>query len=206
MVAERVRSGVEEAHEMHRMTAWMASRLGVGGVCGAVLVAAMVTAGCGRPAPRVVEEVSIPFADASDQQWVVAYADRNPYESVVQYVPAGQSIDRWQEMVLVHGFHGLENSSSPKILMGELEAKYRRDCRDVQWTPIESGAADAAYEVVHSGCTEDQPTFEIGRFTVSDAYLYQVRYRTKASSMSPVDRDRWMRALAQAGVVSALAR
>lgn len=191
---------------MDRTTARVARRFEVRRLCGTVLVGVMVSTGCGRAAPRVVEDVSIPFADASSHRWVVAYTERNPYESIVQYVPAGQSVDQWQEMVLVHGFPGLENTSSLKVLMGQLEAEYRRDCRDVQWTPIESGAADAAYEVVHRGCADDQPVFEIGRFTVSDAYVYQVRYRTKASSMSQTERDRWMRALAQAGVVSVLAR
>jgi hypothetical protein len=186
------------------MKVWTASRFGE--LCGVVAVVGVLAAGCAPPAPRVLEDISIPFADASNQQWVVAYADRSPRESILQYVPAGQSLDQWREMVLVHGFPGLENTSSPTILMGELEAKYRRDCRDVQWVPIESGTDDAAYEVVHRGCIDAEPAFEIGRFMISDTYLYQVRYRTRAVSMSQAERDRWMRALAQAGVVSAVVR
>ena len=169
------------------------------------IVAVLLATGCPRPAPPLVEEVSIPFSEAPTTEWIVAYRDQNDQGRIVQYVPAGQSATAWTEMITVHGFRELEDTPSPEALMRQLHDTLREDCREVQWTPIETSAQDAAYEVIHRRCTEREPAYEIGRFMLGETYTYQLTYQTKVESFSEAEREKWLAVLARSGVIQTLA-
>ena len=131
-----------------------------------LMLHALALSGCAAKAPQPWESVNLAF---DGRQWSIAYEDANEHEKLVQYLPAGQSLDDWQEMVMTRGFKGVQNTTPPPDALAADRKLIEKQCKDVQWNLIEDSPDDVVYEVIHRDCVERQPAHEIGRFLVPDA-------------------------------------
>ena len=135
------------------------------------------------------------------RQWIVAYQDPDTPGSMVQYVPPGQTVDAWQEMVTQREFKGLQKTTTARQALEADRQRIDQECKDTTWNLIEDSAVDVVYEVTRRACAERQSASEIGRFLVSDQALYQVTYTANTDSLAVAKRDQWIGILAGIDVV-----
>lgn len=63
--------------------------------------------------------------------WVKAYGAQGNGINMVEYVPAGQTVDSWSEMINVEVFHG-RGGTSPESLQQKVTEGLRANCQAVQ--------------------------------------------------------------------------
>ena len=88
----------------------------------------LLAAACGRAstpasAAAFVDENLITMAPPGYQ---VGFQDKNAQRQIVEWVPAGETVDNWSEMVTVQIFHGLK--VTPDAFMRDLEKRWVASC------------------------------------------------------------------------------
>ncbi len=64
--------------------------------------------------------------------WLVGYRGRQGNASIVEYVPAGQTVQNWTEMVTVQVWHGPQPSLDPKEFVLRIAGRFQRVCKALQ--------------------------------------------------------------------------
>jgi hypothetical protein len=67
--------------------------------------------------------------------WLVGYRGRQGNASIVEYVPAGQTVQNWTEMVTVQVWHGPQPSLDPKEFVLRIAGRFQRVCKTLQVAP-----------------------------------------------------------------------
>jgi hypothetical protein len=111
-------------------------RLGPAGAC-AVLVSLLLSA---HPTVSWAQGIaSLPQGEflfaTPPAGWVVGYHARQGNASIVEYVPAGQTVQNWTEMVTVQVWHGPQPSLDPKEFVLRIAGRFQRVCKTLQVSP-----------------------------------------------------------------------
>lgn len=155
---------------------------------------AVTLSACAAQSPEPLPERLILSFDS--REWVVGYQDPDSPGAIVQYVPAGQTIDAWQEMVTKRTYKGLQETTTVQQALEADRQRIDEECKDTTWRLIETSAVDVVYEVTRRSCAEKEPAYEMGRLLVGDQALYQITYTADVDSISESKRDEWIGILA----------
>jgi hypothetical protein len=67
--------------------------------------------------------------------WIVGHRSRQGNASIVEYVPAGQTVQSWTEMVTVQVWQGQQPSPDPKEFVLRIAGRFQRVCKKLQVAP-----------------------------------------------------------------------
>jgi hypothetical protein len=167
-----------------------------------VLASALGLAACSQHqkpySPPPPERLSVPL-DAG--AWVVGFRDMNAPGELVEYVPRGQSVDKWSELFTERTFPNLQETTTPEKSFAEYKKTTTENCPGAKWNLIENDDEDVVYELATSDCKETRPPYEIGRFLSGDRALYTLVWQTKSPEVDQKTKDGWISTLADSEVV-----
>lgn len=148
--------------------------------------------------PPPPERLSVPLEEG---KWVVGFRDMNAPGELVEYVPRGQSVDKWTEMFSERTLPDLQKTSTPGESFSEYKKTFIENCPEAKWTLVENDSEDVVYEVAAGACTESRAAFEIGRFMSGDRALYQLLWQSKSETIDRKEKDAWISTLTSSEVV-----
>jgi hypothetical protein len=108
-----------------------------------------------------------------------------------EFVPKGQTVEDWKELVTLQFYPGLQNRSSADF-MNAFISKLQSDEPLAKAEMISSSPDDTLMEWNVLGSKENADQFELDRVIRGKQGLHMIHYAVKTSSLSPEERSKWL--------------
>lgn len=150
------------------------------------------------PHLKEYETLSIAF---DQRPWKMAWGKKTDVVTTLEYIPADDDINQWQELVTSQFFPGLQNKITPtefaRFMIQQLkEAGYSAD------TKIIKDTADQAILEFSIKTPANQQQNELQMITRDKNGLYVLHYVVKKVDMGKDERMKWLKILENAQVIS----
>jgi hypothetical protein len=160
-----------------------------------ILLGTLFIAGCAStPIEAIVTEQNLAGWKAGNQQDL-----GRGKGTIVELIPVSESIDKWQHLATIQFLEG--EHRTPKLLMEALEASMKTRCpTSTDWRVISEEPHSVTYEWRIHSCTGQENQTEISRILQGYDGLHRIAYTEKGDTMSPENREFWMKVLGKAYV------
>jgi hypothetical protein len=143
----------------------------------------------------MLETVYIPVQTAG---WKFAGGSNRSHATVAEFVPTGESIDRWSKLLTIQF---LEQETRPPIaIMETLKASMLSRCPGASWNVVKQDALSVLYEWKLASCPGNPDQHEIARLLQGKEGIHRIAYVEKTEAMDTATRTQWLNAFAQAYV------
>lgn len=142
----------------------------------------------------------IPFDGRS---WIVGSHDANEQQAITEYVPEGETVDNWTELVTISEFFGLQEQVTPIQLMTSMMQMAEENCTGVKKNILQSEGTDSViFEWETQGCKAEipggsAPEFDISRIIVGKDRIFIMQHASK-KPLPPEKRDQWITIISSA--------
>lgn len=137
------------------------------------------------------ENLNIPF---DERPWQMAWGKSTSEFTSIEYVPKGDDINNWNELVTSQFFPGLQNNISIKDFMNTTinhlnESGYQAITKVISETPNQ-----VVFEF-RIEAPQNQRQDELQMLTWDDKGIYLLHYVIKKSDMGQANRNKWVKIL-----------
>ncbi len=123
--------------------------------------------------------------------WKAAWGKKSGDQIMIEYVPMGDDINHWHELVTSQFFPGLENDITPK----QFSEIFLQELKKSGFNPIVTYYENTPQQVIFE-FRIDQPTNqiqdELQKITKGENGLYVLHYAIKQLDMGKERRDKWI--------------
>jgi len=133
-----------------------------------------------------LEQLSL---QASDTLWLPGHEGRSAF--IVAYVPAGQSVQDWSEMVTVQALDNRETDFFPQLgaTVRTLKAYMLGRCRNLNWGTVSELSDRVLYDWSIRNCPPYPDQHGVAVLRKGDSTVFRVGY-TRRGSIAPWARER----------------
>lgn len=127
--------------------------------------------------------------------WQVGYTNTDSDGTVVEYIPRGQTIESWSELVATRFFVGLQKSATVAMLYQRYTKTALENCKHSHLQTLIEGPRNIIYEWNNQNCTdtiEAKPQYEIARIFESDDGLHRISYACREKAVFESVKEDWM--------------
>jgi hypothetical protein len=143
--------------------------------------------------PATVSAAGAPRFDG--RGWTVGNQQRNPHQSLTEYVLPGQTVEDWKELVTSTVFAPPVPLSA---FVDKVHASMADGCPSLVWKVIRQDATTALFEWRDEGCGGFPPQNELDRVVVDKTGLHRLAYAAKLKGPLPeARRKEWLDILSQ---------
>jgi hypothetical protein len=160
-----------------------------------VLMGTLLIAGCASmPLEAIVTEQNLAGWKAGNQRDL-----GRGKGTIVELIPVSESIDKWQHLATIQFLEG--EHRTPQLLMETLERSMRTRCpASAGWRVIKEEPHSVTYEWGIHSCAGQENQTEISRILQGNDGLHRIAYTEKGDTMTPENREFWMKVLGKAYV------
>ena len=162
-----------------------------------VIVGAPVLFSAGAAA--ALERPEIHF---DDQTWVVGNQATAGDILAVEFIPEGQTIDNWSEMVTSQLFSGFIKPGGVALLLDKTKNNLSQKCPAIRWKVVRQSESDAVYEWGVDACKGVDDQSEIARIIQGNEGIHVLHYAIKKSPIPSEKRVEWTRRLEETRLLS----
>ena len=164
---------------------------------GAALLALAGCATAGRGA-GIAQHVDLRMGDG----WEVAARTGDGRAAMVEYVPVGESVERWTRFVSVQTFAKTwVPFPGAGWALAQCRALLVSRCPTATWTVLRDSGSDALYEWRVAGCDAEPDQHEVGRVVDGSGTWARMTFSVKGE-MDAATREAWLRRLSEARLVA----
>lgn len=144
--------------------------------------------------------------DLSPVGWKVAHRyDNGKGNFVIEYIPSGETLENWSEMITVQYFSYAFLKSGPSSA-GQFANKIRltieKQYNNVNWKVLDKTPESITVEwKFPHGVGGHPPEYDIMKMVTTDKGLHQISYATRVTKMDPEQRLKWIDFIKGANVV-----
>ena len=165
------------------------------GLAALVALAGCASAGTAAHSPQHLELRLDPA------EWTLARRSGDAGISVAEYVPPGESLERWTRFVSVQTFADARVPyPGARWARSECRALLQARCSGAAWTVLRDSGQDALYEWKAAGCAAEPDQHELGRVMNGRGTWARITYSVKGE-MDAATREEWLRRLSGARLV-----
>lgn len=136
-----------------------------------------------------------------DRPWQAAWGKQTEDSTTVEYIPAGDDIDNWHELITSQFFEGIPENVSPK----DFADTVIKQMQDAGYSPnvtfIEESPTQVIFEFKISE-PQSQAQDEIQKITKGKDGFYVLHYVIKKSDMGQEQRDTWLKRIKESSSVA----
>lgn len=158
---------------------------------GLALVLAAWLAGCAT----ALETVHVPADNAG---WKFASGSDRTGRTLAEFVPAGESAQRWSRLLTIQFLEG--ERRSPQAVMEQLKATLQARCPDSSWTVIHQDDWSVLYEWKTAACGNQPEQHEIARLLKGNEGVHRIAYVEMVRDISAPVHRQWVLAFMNAHV------
>lgn len=131
--------------------------------------------------------------------WQAAWGEKNERITTVEYVPAGDNIDQWRELVTSQFIPGIQNN----VTLNEFMTSAIENLKKMGLSPIvhiiETTPESIIFEFqIHSPNNLQQD--ELQKITLGKDGMYVLHYAIKQADMDQANREKWVGILRSSSV------
>jgi len=160
----------------------------------AVLIAT-IFALIGCATTTVLETVYVP---AQNSGWKVGSGNNRPGSTLVEFIPAGESISSWSRMFTIQFLEGTRES--PRAVMSSLQAQAQSHCSGVHWAIVSEDTASITYQWSIFNCPGQPDQIEIARLLKGNDGVHRIAYVRKGTQFEQGESESWLSAFSKAYV------
>lgn len=141
-------------------------------------------------------------------EWTFASESEDKKQRIVEFVPAGQKIEAWTELLTMQT---LKKPRKPPAIDGLAASSYEnlvKQCPGkVTWNviardmPTAGGAESMLYEWAVTDCPPEADQHEVARILYGKFNIFRIAYVAKTSSLVQEKRDKWIAELTTAQIL-----
>ena len=142
------------------------------------------------------------------REWTVGHQAATPRQRIIEFVPPGQKITAWTELLTVQTLAKPQPAPDIDALAASAYEPLSKRCpagvtRNVIQRQIASSteAASLLYEWGLKDCPPDADLHEVARIIYGRFTIFRLAYAAKTSALEPAKRDRWIRDLSAARII-----
>ncbi|KTD41736.1 hypothetical protein [Legionella parisiensis] len=147
------------------------------------------------PKVKNSEKLKIVF---DDRPWLMAWGNKNTIGTTIEYIPAGDDINHWNELVTSQFFPGLQK----KMTLKQFANTMVENIKSLGYEPIVNYLEDTQDRVILEIRIEkpqNQVQDELEMFLKDEQGIYILHYVTKKADMEKENRDKWLQNLKNSG-------
>ncbi len=150
-----------------------------------------------------VDKIDYDFDDQN--RWRPGYRSLNLVQSLTEFIPTGQSMQKWSELYTIQRIHRLRAKKSPSELMREIEANLKKANPAVEFRVLEERDGDVLFHWRDVGDEKKKrlPQHEIVRLVAGQRDIYRLAYTRRVAQIAAEDAKNWVSILGQAKLVAA---
>ncbi len=142
------------------------------------------------------EAVSLPFG-LDDKEWELGWSNESPTGLMTEFVPKGQNVENWKELVTLQTFTNLKANSASQFLNDFLSGlKEKEPSVKINLIAVSPDEAMVEWNILNSKQNPDQ--YELDRVIKGKQGLHMIHYAVKGSKLSNSQRDKWLNFLRSA--------
>ena len=142
------------------------------------------------------EKLKIMF---DDRYWQAAWGKNNSRITTIEYIPSGDDINHWNELITSQFFPGLQEKVTPK----QFAEYFLRDLKKSGYKPIVSFLENTNNRVIFEFRLEqpsNQIQDELQMVTTDNQGLYVLHYAIKKADMGQQNREKWLQNLQRSSI------
>lgn len=139
------------------------------------------------PHLKEFEKLKIVF---DDRPWQIGWGKKEPTVTMIEYIPNGEDIEHWNELITSQFFPELHNNITPK----QFADLFVEKLKDQGYKPIVTFFEDTPDQVIYEyriEQPENQMQDEMQMITVDNKGLYILHYVIKKADMGQKNREKW---------------
>ncbi|KTD73685.1 hypothetical protein [Legionella tucsonensis] len=143
------------------------------------------------PEIKNYEQLKIVF---DDRPWQMAWGNKSSIGTTIEYIPAGDDINHWHELVTSQFFPGLQKKMSLKQFANTMV----ENIKSLGYQPIVNYLEDTENRVILEIRIEkpqNQVQDELEMFLKDDQGIYLLHYVIKKDDMGKENREKWLQNL-----------
>ena len=148
-----------------------------------------------NPNVKSFEKIAITF---DDRAWQLAWGEATPSVYTVEYVPSGENIDNWNELITSQFFPDLQQRATPQLLANGIMEQIKKSDFKSKITVIENTPDRVIFEFQVTDPKNLQQD-ELQAVFGNDKGLYILHYVIKKEDMGKESRDKWVELMKKAG-------
>lgn len=126
-----------------------------------------------------------------DRYWKIGWGKQTPEVTTVEYIPAGDNIENWNELITSQYFPGLQNKIPPRAYMDMMMQELKKQGFDAIFNIIEETSNQLIFEFRITS-PKNQAQDELQKITKVNDGLYILHYVIKQGDMGQQNRDKWI--------------
>lgn len=143
------------------------------------------------PEIKNYEKLKIVF---DDRPWQIAWGNKNSMGTTIEYIPAGDNINDWHELVTSQFFPGLQKRMTLKQFANTMV----ENVKSLGYQPIVNYLEDTEDRLILEIRIEkpqNQAQDELEMFLKDDQGIYLLHYVIKKSDMGKENKEKWIKNL-----------
>ena len=136
--------------------------------------------------------------------WKIGFEAQSFGERLTEYVPRGQTVHNWTELVTIQAFDMANpDDFSPRELMNELMASLKTKCANrLRWRVMHTRGNRVVYEWGIRSCEPYADQNEVVLIAQGEHTMFRVAYTRRGSDLMPsAERTVWRRRFLEANIV-----
>lgn len=130
--------------------------------------------------------------DFDGRDWDLDYQAQEGSSMIYEWVPRGQSVENWNELVTVQAFGGIQAVMSADKFMETMRDGMSKICPGIEWNILSNRRSDVLYDWQIEYCTGHDPQYEVARILVGREAIYVIHYATKHIPIESAVKQRWI--------------
>ncbi len=143
-----------------------------------------------------VETITLPFG-LDNKEWDLGWQNKTDTTRIVEFIPKGQAVENWKELVTLQFYPGLQSYAPGDYLSAFLGHLQSTDSQ-VTSKIISTSADDALAEWHILNSNKNPNQFEVDRVVKGTEGLHMIHYAIKTSNWSDDERTKWLNFLCSA--------
>jgi len=134
-----------------------------------------------------------------DRYWQAAWTKETPHITTIEYIPKGENIDNWHELITSQYIPGLQDKISPKHYAVMMIDNLKESGLVPQVKFFEDSPKQVIFEfriLTPDNLVQD----ELQKITVGSDGFYVLHYVIKQSDMGNTNRKKWLNNLGKSGI------
>lgn len=149
---------------------------------------------------RPADAMQIDFDDKT--RWRLGYRAINRLQSVTEYVPQGEAVQKWNEMYTVQRLYQMRGKKTPQQMMAEIETNLKKAIPTVEFKPLVSEEGNVVFHWRDKGDTSTKPPrppqHEIVRLIAGEKDIHRLAYARRVAQIPTAEAQSWITLLRQA--------
>jgi hypothetical protein len=176
--------------------------LNIAAACGVLLIGSS-----GARVSSVWAQESLMLGNRVDE-WTIGGHSESKTQRVIEYVPPGQKVESWTELLTVQTIKKPRKPPAIDALAASAYEELAKRCPGkVTWNVIARQAASAQggesllYEWSVKDCAPEADQHEVARALYGKYNIFRIAYVAKTQSLAPEKREKWIAELSAAQIL-----